>query len=175
MENNKLSIILIILLSICCECAALKNKFINNVDATNKNELHTEITLSPTETFDYSNAFIQFSYYKDRSDKKIILFFEKRNQNITVPESLKFKCDGFNLKLSANNPDSRNTGQGRYKTITESLRTLLTIEELKQISLTEKCEVLIYGRISTDSFYLKDDGLLLVRKFVNSIEKYSEE
>ncbi|TGK87196.1 hypothetical protein EHQ24_03110 [Leptospira noumeaensis] len=154
---------------------SIKNNFLNNVDAPNKNELHIETTLSPTEKLDHSNAFIQFSYYKDRSDKKVILFLEKRNQNITVPESLKFKCDGFNLKLSANNPDSRNTGQGRNKTINESLRTLQTIEELKQISLTEKCKVFIYGRISTDSFYLKDDGLLLLRKFVNSIEIYSEE
>lgn len=154
---------------------SIKNKFLNNVDAPNKNELHIEITLSPTETLNYSNAFIQFSYYKDRSDKKVILFFEKRNQNITLPESQKFKCDGFNIKLSANNPDSRNTGQERNNTITESLRTLLTIEELKQISLTEKCEVFIYGRISTDSFYLKHAGLLLLRKFLNSIEKYSEE
>ncbi|MCW7483263.1 hypothetical protein [Leptospira kanakyensis] len=171
MKNNKLNIILIISLFICYECAAFKNKFLNNVDAPNKNELHTEIALSSTEKFDYSIIFIQFSYYKDRSDKKIILFFEKRNQNITLPESLKFKCDEFRIKLSAINPDTRNTGQGRNKIITESLRSLITIEELKAISLTQKCEVFIYGRISTDSFYLKNDGLHLIRKFLDSIER----
>lgn len=170
MKNIKSNFILIFSLSLFYECASFKNKFLNNVDAKNDNELHTEITLSSTEIFDYSNAFLQLSYYKNRTDKKVILFFEKNNQNITIPESIKFKCNAFKLKLSAINPDTRNKGQGRNKTITESLRTLLTIEELKEISLNEKCEIFIYGRISNDSFYLKNDGLLLVRKFVNAIE-----
>lgn len=132
--------------------------------------MHLEINLTPAELFDYTTSILRLSYYKSRGDGNIVLFLEKNNQNITIPEKIKFKCGNYNLTKSITNTVSHHSGSGRNKYISESFRSLISLKDLKAIGQSEKCEIIIYGKLSSDNFYIDKNGQKLISKLTTSIQ-----
>ncbi|TGK82688.1 hypothetical protein EHQ19_08495 [Leptospira montravelensis] len=63
---------LLIIISFSISCATTKNSYINNVEKDDNGNLHLQINLSSDELFNYPST-IRISYYKERSDKNLIL------------------------------------------------------------------------------------------------------
>ncbi|TGL99964.1 hypothetical protein EHQ79_14970 [Leptospira jelokensis] len=170
MKMNKVKIALLIVIFETLTCASFKNSFLNDIENDNNEALYLEINLSPAELFNYTTSVLRLSYYKNREDKNILLFLEKNNQNITIPEKIKFKCENFSLVKEITNPESHYTGIERNKYISEHFRLLISFKELKEIGQSEKCEIIIYGKISSDDFYIDKNGLKLINKLTSYIE-----
>ncbi|MBL0956576.1 MAG: hypothetical protein IBJ01_17600 [Leptospira sp.] len=150
-------------------CASLKNGLFNDIEYGNES-LNLEINLTSPELFDYSTSIMSLSYYKKREEQNLIVYIEKNNQNITVPEKIKIKCENTSIIKNITNPQSHLSDYGKNKFVSERLRFLLSLNELKTFSENNKCKIFIYGKLSSDDFEIDKNGQLLIRKFLKEID-----
>jgi hypothetical protein len=167
MKFIKIALLLTILNTFAC--ASLKNGLFNDIEYGNES-LNLEINLTSPELFDYSTSIMSLSYFKKREDKNLIIYIEKNNQNITVPERIKIKCEKFSIIKNVLNPQSHLSGYGKNKFVSESIRFFISLNELRTFSENNKCILFIYGKLSTDDFEIDKNGQLLIRKFLNEID-----